>query len=292
MKGTKSVLLSTVHSTGCLPFTKKDSVVQTIAKYRVFSTTDLKSAYHQIPILDEEKLYMACEADGSLYQFTSIPFGVTNGVACFQSVVAYLDDVTVCGLSQDDHDKNLEQFLSAAKKWNFTFNTAKYSFLTSKLRILGHEIENGEIRPGPQRLQPLRDLPFTIGYESSPASPSLTLKLCRYHWKPKQRSNLYETLHFDLETNASGVVIAAVLNQQGRSVAFFSRALQGPKKRYAVIEKEAQAIIEAIRHWKHYLRGRAFHYKNGQEVSKLYVQKKTITSEIVGHSFVDISGLC
>ncbi|KRZ81059.1 Retrovirus-related Pol polyprotein from transposon 17.6, partial [Trichinella sp. T8] len=28
------------------------------------------------------------------------------------------------------------------------------------LRILGHEIENGNIRPDPQRLQPLRDLPL------------------------------------------------------------------------------------------------------------------------------------
>ncbi|KRX86343.1 Retrovirus-related Pol polyprotein from transposon gypsy [Trichinella pseudospiralis] len=94
------------------PLPKIDSLVQTIAKYRVFSTIDLKSAYHQIPIVNEERLYTAFEADGSLYQFTRIPFGVTNGVACFQrvinsfiekeklkGVVAYLDDVTVCGLS-------------------------------------------------------------------------------------------------------------------------------------------------------------------------------------------------
>ncbi|KRX53722.1 Retrovirus-related Pol polyprotein from transposon gypsy [Trichinella sp. T6] len=112
------------------PLPKIDTFVQTIAKYRVFSTIDLKSAYHQIPIPNDEKLYTAFEADGSLYQFTRIPFGVTNGVACFQrvinsfiekeklkGVVAYLDDVTVCGMSQDDHDENLEQFLSAAKRW-------------------------------------------------------------------------------------------------------------------------------------------------------------------------------
>ncbi|KRX25486.1 Retrovirus-related Pol polyprotein from transposon gypsy [Trichinella nelsoni] len=107
------------------------------------STIDLKSAYHQIPIPNDEKLYTAFEADGSLYQFTRIPFGVTN------------DDVTVCGMSQDDHDKNLEQFLSSAKRWNFTFNTDKCSFSTSKLRILGHEIKNGNIRPDPQGLQSL-----------------------------------------------------------------------------------------------------------------------------------------
>ncbi|KRX34354.1 Retrovirus-related Pol polyprotein from transposon 17.6, partial [Trichinella murrelli] len=280
------------------PLPKIDTLVQTIAKYRVFSTIDLKSAYHQIPIPNDEKLYTAFEADGSLYQFTRIPFGVTNGVACFQrvinsfiekeklkGVVAYLDDVTVCGMSQDDHDKNLEQFLSAAKRWNFTFNTDKCSFSTSKLRILGHEIENGNIRPDPQRLQPLRDLPLPsdakalrrvlglfayysqwIFNYSHKIRPLIDTKIFPVSSEAKAAFEQIKTdiensavravdenLPFELATDASDVAIAAVLNQLGRPVAFFSRTLQGPEKRYAAIEKEAQAIIEAIRHWKHYL---------------------------------------
>ncbi|KRY84767.1 Retrovirus-related Pol polyprotein from transposon 17.6, partial [Trichinella pseudospiralis] len=269
------------------PLPKIDSLVQTIAKYRVFSTIDLKSAYHQIPIVNEERLYTAFEADGSLYQFTRIPFGVTNGVACFQrvinsfiekeklkGVVAYLDDVT-----------NLEQFLSAAKKWNFTFNTDKCSFSTSKLRILGYEIENGEIRPNPRRLQPLRDLPlpcdakalrrvlglfayysqwiFNYFYKIRPLIDNKTFPVSleaktAFEQIKRDIENsavraIDENLPFELETDASNVRIAAVLNQLGRPVAFFSRTLQGPEKRYAAVEKEAQAIIEAIRHWKHYL---------------------------------------
>ena len=49
-----------------------------------FYVLDFESAYHQIPLLAEDKIYTAFEADGKLYQFTCIPFGLTNAVAAFQ----------------------------------------------------------------------------------------------------------------------------------------------------------------------------------------------------------------
>ena len=47
----------------------------------------MKSAYHQIPIQESDKPYTAFEANGKLYQFNRIPFGVTNGVSVFQRVM-------------------------------------------------------------------------------------------------------------------------------------------------------------------------------------------------------------
>ena len=120
-----------------------DDLVQQVSQYSLYSTFDLKSAYHQIPIKEEEKKFTAFEASGNLYQFTRIPFGVTNGVACFQRVIdgiinkenlkattAYVDNVTVCGHQDSDHDSNVENFLAAAKKYNLTFKAS------SKLRRL------------------------------------------------------------------------------------------------------------------------------------------------------------
>ncbi len=66
------------------PLHRMDEMVRKISQYIVFSTLELKSAYHQIALKPEEKVYTAYEANVCLYHFKWIPFGVTNGVACFQ----------------------------------------------------------------------------------------------------------------------------------------------------------------------------------------------------------------
>ena len=52
---------------------------------------------------------------------------------------------------------------------------------------------------------------------------------------------------FKLETDASDIAIAGVLNQNGRPVAYYSRTLQGSELKHPSIEKEASAIIECVR---------------------------------------------
>ena len=41
---------------------------------------------------------------------------------------------------------------------NLTFNKDKFKFSTTRLKILGSVVENGTIRPDPDRLKPLLDL--------------------------------------------------------------------------------------------------------------------------------------
>ena len=92
------------------PVPRTSDIANSLTQYKVFSTFDLKSAYYQIPIKDEDKLFTAFEADGQLYQFRRMPFGLTNAVACFQRIMnklineyslsdtfAYLDNITVGG---------------------------------------------------------------------------------------------------------------------------------------------------------------------------------------------------
>ena len=67
-----------------------------------------------------------------------------------------------------------------------------------------------------------------------------------------------ETLPFVLETDASDNAISATLNQQDRPVAFFSRTLTSNERRHVSVEKEALAIVEAVRKWAHLLTGRRF----------------------------------
>ena len=66
------------------PLSRIDDMITNLAEYLVFSTFDLKNAYHQFPICDSDKKYTGFQGDGRLYQFRCIPFGVTNGVAVFR----------------------------------------------------------------------------------------------------------------------------------------------------------------------------------------------------------------
>ena len=285
------------------PLPNIDETVNKIAQYRVFSTIDLKSAYHQVPIRQQDKKYTAFEANNHLYQFCRIPFGVTNGVAAFQRIMndfianeglndtfAYLDDVTICGRDQIHHDENLKRFLDAAKRKNLVYNEQKCILSTRKLNILGSVVCDGVIKPDPERLKPLRELPPPTNLKSQKRvvglfsyyskwiknfsdkirhlSRNTIFPLCdeamsafnalKLDVEKSVISSIDESLPFQVETDASDFAIAATLTQNSRPVAFFSRMLSGSELQHSSVEKEASAIIEAVRKWKHYLTGRHF----------------------------------
>ena len=109
-----------------------------------------------MPILKDDRKYTGFEANGRLYQFRLIPFGVTNGFAVFQRLMdniikeeklkdtfPYLDDITV---NQADHDKNVEPFLDVVKCQNLTLNHAKSMISVSSINVLGYLVRDGNIQ--------------------------------------------------------------------------------------------------------------------------------------------------
>ena len=100
-----------------------------------------------------------------------LSFGVTNGVGSFQRTIdrvmsnekltgtfQYLDDVTICGRSENEHDYNLKRFITAAKKYNLTLNEEKCTFSTESVKLLGYSIANNMINLDFDRLKPLMNL--------------------------------------------------------------------------------------------------------------------------------------
>ena len=75
-----------------------------------------------------------------------------------EGVFPYLDDVSICGKNQAEHDKNLEHFIKMVAKRGLTCNKNKCVFSTRKLKILGSVIEDGKIKPDPERLRPLLEM--------------------------------------------------------------------------------------------------------------------------------------
>ena len=83
-----------------------------------------------------------------------------------------------------------------------------------------------------------------------------------------------DNVPFEVESDASDYAIAGILSQNGRPVAFMSRTLNACKRKYPAIEKEATAIIEAVRKWSHFLKGRPFLLRTDQKsVSYMFDQK-------------------
>ena len=123
-------------------------------------------------LCQKDKIYTAFEADGKLWQFTRMPFGITNGSAVFQrktdtlvvdheldDTFPLVDNITICGCDDDEHYENLKLFMEAAEKERLTFSEEKCVFHVNTIDLLGYRISHDSIKPDPDRLAPLLNLP-------------------------------------------------------------------------------------------------------------------------------------
>jgi hypothetical protein len=98
------------------------------------------------------------------------------------------------------------------------------------------------------------------------------------------------TKEFVIETDASGVGIGAVLQQEGHPIAFISKAL-GPKNRgLSTYDKECLAILFAIEHWRPYLQHVAFVIKTDQQ-SLIHLDDQRITTPWQQKALTKLMGL-
>ena len=280
-----------------------EDIVNKLAGYKLYATYDLKSAYHQIPIREEDSKFTAFEANGKLYEMVRIPFGVKNGGPCFQrvmdSIVAedglsdtfvYFDNVIIGASDAVGLKQSSDAFIRSMASRNMTLNESKTIYGVPVLPILGYCVGNNEIRPDPDRLKALHDMPppsssrslqRALGFFAYYAKWIVNFSDCINKLKSVDKfplsksevndfnsikaaianatlSAIDEDQPFTVECDASDVAVSATLNQNGRPVAFMSRTLQGSELHYPAMEKEATSIIEAVRKWSHLLIRRQF----------------------------------
>jgi len=150
-------------------------------------------------------------------QYCRLPVGVTNGVSCFQRIIdsvfaddelkqtfAYLDNINISGFDKADHDHNLKMFLDSASKINLTFNDAKFLVAVAEVDVLGYRISQGSIRPDPEHLRLLIELPMHKSSKELKRCLGMFAYYARWirHFSGKMKPLIAGKVHIPLQSDA------------------------------------------------------------------------------------------
>ncbi|GJZ18427.1 transposon ty3-G gag-pol polyprotein [Tanacetum coccineum] len=246
------------------PIPRLNDLLDELHGATIFSKVDLRSGYHQIRIYEGDEWKTAFKTKEGLYEWLVMPFGLSNAPSTFmrlmnQMLKPFLNKFVV-GIQVDDTK------IQAIRDW-----------------------------PIPQTIQQVRSFHGLASFYrrfikkfSTIVAPMIEVtKYKHFEWNPQAQMAFEElkrqlastpvlalpcfTDVFEVECDASGVGIGAVLSQSGRPIAYFSEKLNDAKRRYTTYDKEFYAIIRALDHWQHYLISKEFILHSDHEVLK-YIQ--------------------
>ena len=205
------------------------------------------------------------------------------------------DDIIIYGKTQTEHDQNLKAVLQRLRECNMRLNKAKCAFSQRQVAFFGHIFSDGGVHPDPKKIAAIvnaapptcaKDVMSLLGTAQYVArfirnyaaitAPlrQLTHKDVKWKWGSVEQQAFDDlksaltssnvTAYFDptkkstVIVDASPMGLGAMLCQDGRVVAYGSRALKPAETRYSQIEREALGVTWAILHFRMYLYGSSF----------------------------------
>ncbi|XP_010546454.1 PREDICTED: uncharacterized protein LOC104818535 [Tarenaya hassleriana] len=220
-------------------------------------------------------------------------------------VVVYFDDMLIYSKNLVEHVEHIKSVLDVLRKEQLFANFKKCTFCTNKLVFLGFVVSEQGIHVDEEKIAAIMDWPCprTVGDVRSfhglasfyrrfvkdfrPIAAPLTeviKKNVRFKWGDAQEAAfqlLKEKLTnspllslpdfskaFEVECDASGVGIGAVLMQEGKPIAYFSEKLSGAQLNYPTYDKELYALVRALQTWQHYLWPKEFIIHTDHEALK------------------------
>lgn len=142
------------------PLPRIDEILDNLGRAKYFSTLDLMSGFHQIPLEEQSKKYTAFSSNTGHFEFNRLPFGLNISPNSFQRMMSialsglpsecaflYIDDIIVVGCSINHHLSNIRKVFNQLRKFNLKLNPKKFQFFKSEVTYLGHCISENGILP-------------------------------------------------------------------------------------------------------------------------------------------------
>ncbi|XP_072086978.1 uncharacterized protein [Arachis hypogaea] len=292
------------------PIPTVDELFDELFGATVFSKLDLQSGYHQIMVKPEDRFKTAFQTHQGLYEWLVMPFGLTNAPATFQSL---MNDVFRPFLRK--FVLHLELVLKLLQQEQLFAKLSKCLFGTSEVDYLGHTISGNGVHmerakveavtdwKPPQNLKQLREFLgltsyyrcFIKGYATIAAPLIDLLKKEAFEWGHRSKLAFNQLKHaisfepvlalpnfalpFEIETDASGSGIGAVLAQGKYPITYFSKKLSPNMQQQSAYTREFYAITEAIAKFRHYLLGKKFVIRTDQQSLKALLEQNLHTPE-------------
>jgi transposase InsO family protein len=235
-------------------------------------------------------------------------------------VLVFFDDILVYNNSWTEHLQHLCAILDVLRSHRLHVKQSKCSFATETVSYLGHIISADGVAmdstkvdamsswPVPASAHALRGFLGLAGYyrrfimDFGAVAAPLTqlLKKNAFLWSDAAttafealKKALTEALvlhlpdfsqEFVVDCDASGSGFGAILHQRGGPIAYFSRQFAPRHLNLAAYERELIGLVQAVRHWRPYLWGRAFLVRTDHYALKFMLDQHLST--IPQHSWV------
>jgi hypothetical protein len=239
--------------------------------------------------------------------------------------LVFFDDILIYSKTDVDHANHLSSILQVLRDNKLKAKREKCSFGQGKVEYLGHIIQGNGVATDPNKITAIVNWPspsnvtelrsflglagyyrrFIAGYGAICRPLFDSLKKDAFTWTDLQEE-AFNTLKtkmttapvlampnfgqpFVLEADASGHSIGAVLMQKGRPISFFSKAI-GPKAAaLSTYDKEALAIIESLKKWKHYFAATSLIIRTDQQSLKI-IQEQKLTEGVQHKLLIKLLG--
>jgi len=154
------------------PLPRIDDLFDQMRGATVFSKIDLRSGYHQLRIKEDDISKAAFKTIFGHHEFVVLPFGLTNGLGVFMSLMnrifrdyldkfvqVFIDDILIYSKTPEEHDKHLRIVLQCLRENQLFWKLSKCSFYQTNIHYLGHIISGDGIAVDPVKIEAIMEWP-------------------------------------------------------------------------------------------------------------------------------------